>query len=69
MQRNAPVVPALWQLALFTEAWLYAVPSTFGFSAASALLICCGVRAAAALMTNAKKPTSVAMATALMLIC
>jgi len=55
--------------ALFTEAWLYAVPSTFGFSAASALLICCGVRAAAALMTNAKKPTSVAMATALMLIC
>jgi hypothetical protein len=43
---------------------LYEVPSTFGFSAASALLICCGVSAATALVTNAKKPTDVAIAIA-----
>ena len=65
MQRK-PVVPTSRQSALFTVARLYAVPSTFGFSAASALLICCGVSAATALMANAKKPASVAIATALM---
>jgi hypothetical protein len=65
MQRN-PVVPACRQRALLTVARLYAVPSTFGFSAARALLICCGVNAATALIAEAKKPASVATATALM---
>ena len=60
MQRN-PLIPALRQCALLTVARLYAIPSTFGFSAASALLICRGVSAAAALVTSAKKPTDVAI--------
>jgi hypothetical protein len=63
MQRN-PVIPAFRQRALLTVARLYEVPNTFGFSAASALLICCGVSAATALVTNAKKPTDVAIAIA-----
>jgi len=66
MQRN-PFVPAFRQRALLTVATVYAVPSTFGFSAASALLTCCGVSAATALMASAKKPTSVAIATTLTL--
>jgi hypothetical protein len=63
MQRN-PVVPAFRQRALLTVGCLYAVPSTFGFSTASALLICCGVSAATALVTDAKKQTDVAIAIA-----